>query len=82
MVSTTCGISPTPLVSNIVSKPSTKSACSAFFPHSQARNRLPAIRAQAGNDSSIDVQVSDSQNKDGAIAQERRPLSTISPFGA
>ncbi|MFS7961638.1 putative alpha crystallin/Hsp20 domain, HSP20-like chaperone [Helianthus anomalus] len=87
MASTTCGLSSTPLVSNIASKPSPKSArppCSAFFPPSLARNRLPVVRAQAGNDSSIDVQVSKSQNKDGATAQrsvERRPLSTISPFG-
>ncbi|XP_076925563.1 small heat shock protein, chloroplastic-like [Bidens hawaiensis] len=89
MASTTCGIPSTPLISNIISKPSpksksTKPPCFAFFPPSQTRNRISTIRAQAGNDSSIDVHVGNSQNKDGATAQrfvERRPSSTISPFG-
>ena len=82
-----CGISSSPLVSNNTSKPSSqksaKSPCFAFFPHSRNRSRLPSVRAQAEKDSSVDVQVSKSQNK-GAGANsslERRPSSTISPFG-
>ncbi|XP_076954460.1 small heat shock protein, chloroplastic-like [Bidens hawaiensis] len=87
MASTACGISSTPLISNIISKPSPKSSakpqCFAFFPSSQTRKRLSTIKAQAGNgnDSSIDVHVSGSQNKDTQRSVERRPSSTISPFG-
>ncbi|KAJ9552921.1 hypothetical protein OSB04_016966 [Centaurea solstitialis] len=79
-------ISTTPLVSNIISRPSTKSATppsSAFFPFSRrTRSRLPVVRAQAGyDDSSLDVSVSRKGDAPGSV-QERRPSSTtISPFG-
>ncbi|GJZ63625.1 small heat shock protein, chloroplastic [Tanacetum coccineum] len=80
-----CGITNSPLASNNISKPSHKSAkspCFAFFPHSRNRSRLASVRAQAENDSSVDVQVSKSQNKGGANSSvERLPSSTISPFG-
>ncbi|KAI3732266.1 hypothetical protein L1987_63470 [Smallanthus sonchifolius] len=78
MASTTFGISSTPLVSNIIAKRSPKSA------RSPARNRLTLVKAQAGNDSSVDVQVSNNQNKGGNTAHspvERRTSSAISPFG-
>ncbi|KAI3818995.1 hypothetical protein L1987_12817 [Smallanthus sonchifolius] len=78
MASTTFGISSTPLVSNIIVKRSPKSA------RPPTRNRLTLVKAQAGNDSSVDVQVSNNQNKGGNTAHssvERRPSSTISPFG-
>ncbi|KAL8188563.1 hypothetical protein R6Q57_029851 [Mikania cordata] len=85
MASTTCGISSTPLFSNIISKPSPRPPCSVFFPPSQTGNRLTVVRAQAGKDSSVDVQVSSSHNKGGDAAPqssvERRPSSTVSPFG-
>ncbi|KAI3517771.1 hypothetical protein L1887_16990 [Cichorium endivia] len=84
---TTSGISSSPLVSNTISKPSAKSArppCCAFFPPSRTRSRLPVVRAQAENDSSVDVHVSSNQGKRAANASvERRPsfTNTISPFG-
>ncbi|KAL4560179.1 hypothetical protein LXL04_032328 [Taraxacum kok-saghyz] len=80
------GISSSLLVPNAISKPSSKSfrppPCYAFFPSS--RSRLPVVRAQAENDSSVDVQVSRNQGKAATTANgsvERRPPSTISPFG-
>ncbi|GKB33282.1 small heat shock protein, chloroplastic [Tanacetum coccineum] len=80
-----CGITNSPLASNNISKPwhkSAKSPCFAFFPHSRNLSRLASVRAQAENDSSVDVQVSKSQNKGGANSSvERLPSSTISPFG-
>ncbi|KAK1415126.1 hypothetical protein QVD17_30897 [Tagetes erecta] len=86
MATTTCGMFSTPLVSNIfkVNSKSVPSPCSAYFP----RNKLPVVKAQAQNDSSVDVQVSNNQNKSNNApatatqsAVERRPSSTISPFG-
>ncbi|KAI3517769.1 hypothetical protein L1887_16988 [Cichorium endivia] len=87
MASTTCGISSSPLVSNAISKPSAKQVrppCCAFFPPSRPRSRLPVVKAQAENDSSVDVQVSSNQGKGaGNGSLEHRPLSTntISPYG-
>ncbi|XP_071732581.1 small heat shock protein, chloroplastic-like [Rutidosis leptorrhynchoides] len=85
MACTTCGITSSPLVSNIsnLSHKSTKPSRSAcFFPSSRTKNRHNVIKAQAENNSSVDVQVSNTQNKGGAQRSvERRPSSTISPFG-
>ncbi|CAH1430172.1 unnamed protein product [Lactuca virosa] len=86
MACTTSGISSSPLLSNNISKPSTKSVrppCCAFFPPSRTRSRLPVVRAQAEKDTSVDVQVSSNQGKASANGSvERRPSSTtISPFG-
>ncbi|KAK9063127.1 hypothetical protein SSX86_016997 [Deinandra increscens subsp. villosa] len=89
--STACGTSASPLVSNIIFKPSPKSTfrppCSAYFPPSRTtRNRLPVVRAQVENDISVDVQIGSTQNKghgDTSInsSVERRPLSVVSPIG-
>ncbi|KAK9063126.1 hypothetical protein SSX86_016996 [Deinandra increscens subsp. villosa] len=59
-----------------------------YFPPSRTtRNRLPVVRAQAENDSSVDVQIGSTQNKVGDSTAsinssvERRPSSVVSPFG-
>ncbi|KAI3735353.1 hypothetical protein L6452_14848 [Arctium lappa] len=78
--------SPRILVSNAISKLSTKSVTppsSVFFPSSRTRSRLPVAKSQAKDDeSSLDVQVGSSQSKgDARGSLQRRPSSTISPFG-